>query len=582
MRHQPGMKAAIATAMGKGEQCFLVDPEERRLQQCCQLQIIFGKAHHIAKRQQVLDLNLVLQRHPVGARHRNAGLLQRRQQQPVIAPARAQQHHDVSWLHHPARRQGTLADPAGDARCDPCRRQGGGITRLADFRRGKGRRVGRRLLLGNDRPKLDKAAGIPPRRPVVLKFGNPGVGDSGKVRHRAVDQLQNGPCRTEGHVEPDLAPWRAQHVGARCKVDTVASHHRRVRPLKGIDRLLEITDDEQGTRPGLIVIGIRPGLEELVTQPPQKLPLRGTGVLRLVEEHMANAVIELPSNPLGGIAVGEHVVCQPDQIVVIEQPALGLQRAVPLLIGPAECIQRVCQLVTAVRRLCCQHTGQRLLRRLLYDDDIREIGADILVRQVSFGKRGQLVREQRIDKPVDMAAPSVLILAKPGCHPGRTLHLAGNAAFRKRRRDGADSLDIQIAYDPGQHLLRIPLRIEPAVFDKMRAQLLHHIGGCQPLLLLQQLVQNGLGIAFRGLRRDQPDHRHQRRVSRPKKGLARLGLQARLFEFISKFRLRHNTSLDRKPAQHRLAERMHCLHTRAVIIVKNLGKQAARALQHGL
>ena len=181
-----------------------------------------------------------------------------------------------------------------------------------------------------------------------------------------------------------------------------------------------------------------------------------------------------------------------------------------------------------------------------------------------------------------MSAPSVLILAKPGCHLGRTLHLAGNAAFRKRRRDGADSLDIQIAYDPGQHLLRIPLRIKSAVLDKMRVQLLNNIGGCQPLLLLQQLVQNGLGIAFRGLRRDQPDHRHQRRVSRPEKGLARLGLQARLFEFISKFRLRHNTSLDRKPAQHRLAERMHCLHTRAVIIIENLGKQAARALQHGL
>ena len=235
--------------------------------------------------------------------------------------------------------------------------------------------------------------------------------------------------------------------------------------------------------------------------------------------------------------------------------------------------------------MCClgrQHAGQYLLSRLLHDDHIREIGADILVRQASFGKRGQLVREQRIDKPVDMAAPSVLILAKPGCHLGGPLHLAADTTFRKRRCNSANAFNIQITDDRGHHLLRISLRIKSAVFDKMRVQPLHHIGECQPLLFLQQLVQNGLGIAFRGLRRDQPDHRHQRRVCRTEQALTRLGLQAGLLEFISKFRLRHNTSLDRKPAQHRLAEGMHRLHTRAVIIVENLGKQAAGALQHGL
>ena len=79
MCHQPCIKAAVATAMSEGKQRLLVDPEERRLQQSGELQIILWQAHHIAKRQQILNLDLVFERHPVGTRHRNAGLLQRRQ-----------------------------------------------------------------------------------------------------------------------------------------------------------------------------------------------------------------------------------------------------------------------------------------------------------------------------------------------------------------------------------------------------------------------------------------------------------------------------------------------------------------------
>ena len=417
---------------------------------------------------------------------------------------------------------------------------------------------------------------------MVLKFGNAGISDAVKVRHRTIHQIQNRPRRAEGDIEPDLAPRRPQHVGARCQLDAIVSHHRRVRSLEGVDRLLEVTDHEQGARPGFIVRGIRSGLEELVAQPPQQLPLRRAGVLRLVEKHMANAVIELPAHPLRRVAVGKHVIRQPDQIVVIQQPALRLQRAVAALIGTAEFVQRIRQLEAAMCRLRRQHAGQHFLRGLLHNDDIRERGADGGIGQPAFGHRRQLLGEQGIDKPVDMLAPSLLILAKPGRHLRRALHMLGNAACRKCRRSGADALDIQIADDPGRHRRRIGRRVDAPVIDEMLAQPLHHVGRGKPLLLLQQLVQNGFGIAFGRLRRDQADHRRQRRIGRPEQRLARLCFQTGLFEFVGKLGLRHDPGLDRKAAQHRLAEGMHRFHARPVIIVQNLGKQAARAGQHGL
>ena len=59
-----------------------------------------------------------------------------------------------------------------------------------------------------------------------------------------------------------------------------------------------------------------------------------------------------------------------------------------------------------------------------------------------------------------------------------------------------------------------------------------------------------------------------------------LHLQARLFQFIRQFGIRHDTGLDREAAQYGLAKGMHCFDTRAIITIKNLSKQAARIPQH--
>ena len=61
---------------------------------------------------------------------------------------------------------------------------------------------------------------------------------------------------------------------------------------------------------------------------------------------------------------------------------------------------------------------------------------------------------------------------------------------------------------------------------------------------------------------------------------AHLYLQARLFQFIRQFGVRHDTGLDGEPAQYGLAEGMHCFDTRAIITIKNFSKQVAGVPQH--
>src|SRR4051812_49933220 len=57
------------------------------------------------------------------------------------------------------------------------------------------------------------------------------------------------------------------------------------------------------------------------------VPLPGTGVLRLVDQYMVDAAVELEVHPAGGHAV-QHLQRLVDQVVIIEQPPCLLFAAV--------------------------------------------------------------------------------------------------------------------------------------------------------------------------------------------------------------------------------------------------------------
>ena len=86
--------------------------------------------------------------------------------------------------------------------------------------------------------------------------------------------------------------------------------------LERIDRLLFVADREHGA-----LYAARAGAgSEFSSEPAHDLPLLVAGVLRLVDQDMIDAEIELEMHP-GCIDVGEKLERLVDQVVIVEQPA---------------------------------------------------------------------------------------------------------------------------------------------------------------------------------------------------------------------------------------------------------------------
>ncbi len=94
--------------------------------------------------------------------------------------------------------------------------------------------------------------------------------------------------------------------------------------LEGEDRLLLVADRKNAAR--LRLACPLPG-RELGGEPADDLPLRRAGILRLVDQHVIDAEIELVMHP-GRLDVGEQSQAFCDQVVVIEQAAVLLLAAV--------------------------------------------------------------------------------------------------------------------------------------------------------------------------------------------------------------------------------------------------------------
>ena len=100
----------------------------------------------------------------------------------------------------------------------------------------------------------------------------------------------------------------------RSKAERIAVEHQRRRALEGEDRLLLVADDEEAAR-----CRARAGSGgEIVGELVEDLPLRLARVLRLVDQHMVDAGIELVQHP-AGIGAFEQQARAIDQIVEIEQ-----------------------------------------------------------------------------------------------------------------------------------------------------------------------------------------------------------------------------------------------------------------------
>ena len=97
----------------------------------------------------------------------------------------------------------------------------------------------------------------------------------------------------------------------------------RISPLKAVDRLFLVADDEERAMglPRAV-----PG-EELLGNRTDDAPLFGGGILRLVHQNVIDTAIEFKAHPVAGIGLGEQLSGKADQVVEIERVRLGLQGA---------------------------------------------------------------------------------------------------------------------------------------------------------------------------------------------------------------------------------------------------------------
>ena len=150
----PQMASAVP---GQGEELVLVEPDQRRLQQAGEVEVVLRQQREARHRQQVLDGELLAQVQPVDAGHLELLALQLADQRIHERVAPAHQHHEVAFVQQLALARAPLvADQAlgmdRDQPRQPLVRRGQHAARRLD-----GGRVGLDLLGGDQRPELDPA-----------------------------------------------------------------------------------------------------------------------------------------------------------------------------------------------------------------------------------------------------------------------------------------------------------------------------------------------------------------------------------------------------------------------------------------
>ena len=84
--------------------------------------------------------------------------------------------------------------------------------------------------------------------------------------------------------------------------------------LEAVNGLLEVADHEQGSH---ALVGLARPAEKFIDQPVDDLPLRGVGILRLVDKYMVDLTVELVADPLAHAGLLEEAARPVDEVVEI-------------------------------------------------------------------------------------------------------------------------------------------------------------------------------------------------------------------------------------------------------------------------
>ncbi len=138
-----------------------------------------------------------------------------------------------------------------------------------------------------------------------------------RIHHR--QHWCGGPERHIQHGLPPLLP-RLHHAPAGHPPP--AAKLVRLRALKRVDRLLDVTHGEHGALDlDAVFIGPRPlAREEIAGQRVRNIPLHAGAILHLIQQQMIDAAIQLELHP-GGAVILQQPQTATDQVVIIHQPA---------------------------------------------------------------------------------------------------------------------------------------------------------------------------------------------------------------------------------------------------------------------
>ena len=329
-----GIVQRAGAARRQRQQIVIVEADQRCLQHNGKRQIVIGQQGGPAGGDQVHHRNVLGQLQPVGPGHRHLRLLQGADHRLEERPAAAHQNHHVAGADRaaPARLLVFYAfarvrrDQGRDFRCDPFGHHDRRVAGVALVERHFPVARLRCLIALHHRPELDHAGQVilpglvhrlrpVGRQPVVMIL-------DGK---HAVDRVENALAGPEGALEFDKGELllRLQHAPL-----DVAAHRvegTRLRTLEGEDRLLLVADREEGA----MHVALSRAVGEFMRDGFQNVPLIGRGVLRLVDENMVDAAVELVQHP-ARIGALEQAARRHDQVAEIEQAARFLFGAIGL------------------------------------------------------------------------------------------------------------------------------------------------------------------------------------------------------------------------------------------------------------
>ncbi|ODN68363.1 hypothetical protein A6302_04338 [Methylobrevis pamukkalensis] len=312
-----------APAMGEREQGVLADPDQRRFQQGGKGQVVLRQQHDPGEREKVHHRDVAHQLQPVGAGDRNAGLAEGAGHGVDEAAALAHQHENVAGADRPAVGEPLAGiQPAAHGGGDPAGEQAGGVeaARLVDrvvpvfgFRRHRDRDL---------RPDLDKAR---------LAGAHRLVHRAAAVRRQAVVGMRRGEHKihrlhhlgrgAEGEMQRHVGIAGAGRLGAAADIGAHGAEQMRRGALEGVDRLLLVAHGEQGSAVPLVSSFAG---KVFAGERRNHVPGLRTGVLRLVDQQVVDALVELVLHPGRRIRARQQPGGTVDEVVEVERAGGGL------------------------------------------------------------------------------------------------------------------------------------------------------------------------------------------------------------------------------------------------------------------